>query len=227
MASLPSPVPAVGSLPGAATGFAEGLVASDAEVRAAYQHPHLSRWAAVTTQSAGAGRASDRGRQCLTHAADGHPGLPVVPAAPRPVRRARPGAPGHRQFRRAFRPAPRRRSPPGQGAGPGRHGRLARRAVRPGRLAVRPGQGDLRDRSSVMAASPGRADPATGLCETVAWQIGTQPARAVEGNVRSSGATLSWLAQLTSASPAKLASIAADAGASAARHEVRYRVQAT
>jgi beta-galactosidase len=56
MASLPSPVPAVGSLPGAATGFAEGLVASDAEVLAAYQHPHLSRWAAVTTTAAGAGR---------------------------------------------------------------------------------------------------------------------------------------------------------------------------
>src|SRR5580693_8204365 len=43
--------------------------------------------------------------------------------------------------------------------------------------------------SSVMAASPGRADPASGLCETIAWQIGPQPARAVEGNIRSSGAT--------------------------------------
>jgi glycerol kinase len=67
--------------------------------------------------------------------------------------------------------------------------------------------------SSVMAASAGRADPASGLCETIAWQIGTQPARAVEGNIRSSGATLSWLAQLTSASPAELASIAANAEA--------------
>lgn len=67
--------------------------------------------------------------------------------------------------------------------------------------------------SSVMAASAGRADPASGLCETIAWQIGAQPARAVEGNIRSSGATLSWLAQLTSASPAKLASIAAHADA--------------
>ena len=64
-----------------------------------------------------------------------------------------------------------------------------------------------------MAASPGRADPASGLCETIAWQIGTEPARAVEGNIRSSGATLSWLAQLTSASPARLASIAANADA--------------
>ena len=43
MASLPSPAPVHGSLRGAATGFAEGLVASDAEVLASYQHPHLGR----------------------------------------------------------------------------------------------------------------------------------------------------------------------------------------
>ncbi len=56
VASLPSPVPAAGSLRGAATGFAEGLVASGAEVLASYQHPHLGRWATVTTKAAGAGR---------------------------------------------------------------------------------------------------------------------------------------------------------------------------
>jgi beta-galactosidase len=56
MASLPSPVPVHGSLRGAATGFAEGLVASGAEVFASYQHPHLGRWAAVTTRPVGAGR---------------------------------------------------------------------------------------------------------------------------------------------------------------------------
>jgi beta-galactosidase len=61
MASLPSPVPVHGSLPGtslrgAATGFAELLVASGAEVLASYEHPHLGRWAAVTTRAAGAGR---------------------------------------------------------------------------------------------------------------------------------------------------------------------------
>jgi beta-galactosidase len=49
-------VPAAGSLRGAATGFAEGLVASDAEVLASYQHPHLGRWAAITTKATGAGR---------------------------------------------------------------------------------------------------------------------------------------------------------------------------
>jgi glycerol kinase len=67
--------------------------------------------------------------------------------------------------------------------------------------------------SSVMAVSTVRPGPASGLCETVAWQTGAQPVRAVEGNIRASGATLAWLAQLTSASPAQLASIAADARA--------------
>jgi len=56
VASLPSPVPVHGLLEGSATGFAEGLRASGAEVLARYQHPHLSRWAAVTTRAAGAGR---------------------------------------------------------------------------------------------------------------------------------------------------------------------------
>ena len=79
---------------------------------------------------------------------------------------------------------------------------------RPGLVKATYGTG-----SSVMAVSPGRADPASGLCETIAWQTGTQPVRAVEGNIRSSGATLSWLAQLTSSSPDELASIAAQAEA--------------
>ncbi len=56
LASLPSPVPVRGLLQGAATGFAEGLNAAGAEVLARYRHPHLSRWAAVTTRAAGAGR---------------------------------------------------------------------------------------------------------------------------------------------------------------------------
>ena len=56
VASLPSPVPVEGPLDGSATGFAEGLDASGAEVLARYRHPHLGRWAAVTTRAAGAGR---------------------------------------------------------------------------------------------------------------------------------------------------------------------------
>jgi beta-galactosidase len=83
MASLSSPVAVHGSLRGAATGFAEGLVASDAEVLASYQHPHLGRWAAVTTKPAGAGRitvvgtvpdqglAADLVRWLAPHAAGG------------------------------------------------------------------------------------------------------------------------------------------------------------
>jgi beta-galactosidase len=83
MTSLPSPVPAVGLLHGAATGFAEGLVASDVEVLARYQHPHLGRWAAVTTKAVGAGRitvvgtvpdqdlAADLARWLTPHAVDG------------------------------------------------------------------------------------------------------------------------------------------------------------
>jgi glycerol kinase len=64
-----------------------------------------------------------------------------------------------------------------------------------------------------MAATSGRAAPASGLCETIAWQLGPEPVRAVEGNIRASGATLAWLAQLTSTTPAQLASIAANATA--------------
>jgi beta-galactosidase len=56
MASLPSPVPTHGLFRGAATGLAEGLVTSGAEVLVSYQHPHLGRWAAVTTKPAGEGR---------------------------------------------------------------------------------------------------------------------------------------------------------------------------
>jgi beta-galactosidase len=56
LASLPAPVPVAGPLRGAATGFAEGLVVTDAEVLAVYQHRHLGRWAAITTRPTGAGR---------------------------------------------------------------------------------------------------------------------------------------------------------------------------
>lgn len=61
IASLAAPVALDGTLGGAATGFAEGLVAEDAEVLAAYLHPHLGRWAAVTTKPAGAGRITTVG----------------------------------------------------------------------------------------------------------------------------------------------------------------------
>jgi beta-galactosidase len=58
IAAVTAPAPVDGRLSGAATGFAEGLVVSGAEALATYRHPHLGRWAAVTTNAAGAGRVT-------------------------------------------------------------------------------------------------------------------------------------------------------------------------
>ncbi len=58
IATLPSPVRVDGSLAGAGTGFAEGLEPDGAEVLARYRHPHLGRWAAITTRAVGAGRVT-------------------------------------------------------------------------------------------------------------------------------------------------------------------------
>jgi beta-galactosidase len=54
--TLPEPVPVTGTLTGSGTTFAEGLVLDGAEALATYDHPHLGRWAAVTTRPVGAGR---------------------------------------------------------------------------------------------------------------------------------------------------------------------------
>ncbi len=78
---------------------------------------------------------------------------------------------------------------------------------RPGLVKATYGTG-----TSVMAAQGG-AGPASGLCETIAWQHGAEPVRAVEGNIRSSGATLAWLARLTGATPARIAALAETAQA--------------
>ncbi len=57
LANLADPVPVSGDpLAGAATLVAELLEPDGAEVLARYDHPHLGRWAAVTTKAAGAGR---------------------------------------------------------------------------------------------------------------------------------------------------------------------------
>lgn len=57
--TLLSPVGVAGDGPlGRAEGWAEWLVADDAEVLARYEHPHLSRFAAATTAARGAGRVS-------------------------------------------------------------------------------------------------------------------------------------------------------------------------
>lgn len=48
--------------------------------------------------------------------------------------------------------------------------------------------------SSVMALGP-RASAASGVCATIAWQVG-EVAHALEANIRSTGRTLTWLADL-------------------------------
>jgi glycerol kinase len=75
---------------------------------------------------------------------------------------------------------------------------------RPGQVKATYGTG-----SSIM--SLGDADLWTpgGLCLTVAWQDEHDVAHAFEGNIRSSGATLSWLARLFDTTPAALADEAA------------------
>ncbi|WP_225848669.1 FGGY family carbohydrate kinase [Streptomyces sp. HPF1205] len=79
----------------------------------------------------------------------------------------------------------------------------------PGRVKATYGTG-----SSIMGlvADPGAAAKDSRLCLTVAWDDG-QPAYAVEGNIRSSGATLRWLAQVAGRPEGELAALAApDAG---------------
>lgn len=61
--------------------------------------------------------------------------------------------------------------------------------------------------SSVMSLC-GPGDIGGGLCRTVAWQE-ESTAYAVEGNIRSSGATLNWLAGVTGRTPPELAELAA------------------
>jgi len=62
--------------------------------------------------------------------------------------------------------------------------------------------------SSVMALVPesGVKDP--GLCTTIAWAIDDSISYAVEGNIRSAGATLVWLSDLLSLGISEIASLA-------------------
>ncbi|MGK5683124.1 FGGY family carbohydrate kinase [Actinoplanes sp. URMC 104] len=72
-----------------------------------------------------------------------------------------------------------------------------------GRVKVTYGTG-----SSVMGVATIGARPATGVARTIAWQLG-HPTYALEGNIRSSGATLVWLARLLQSTPGQLATSAA------------------
>ncbi|BDI21547.1 FGGY family carbohydrate kinase [Herbiconiux sp. L3-i23] len=55
----------------------------------------------------------------------------------------------------------------------------------------------------------------TGLVRTIAWQTGGAVARAFEGNILSTGATLVWLAEVLGTTPTELVALAADAQPSA------------
>ena len=82
---------------------------------------------------------------------------------------------------------------------------FAHAAWRPGTVKATYGTG-----SSVMGICEPTTNVGDGLCLTIAWQD-DQPSYAVEGNIRSSGATLIWLADLVGSTPSDLAEIAKDA----------------
>jgi len=66
--------------------------------------------------------------------------------------------------------------------------------------------------SSIMSVGEPGADPPDGLCLTVAWDTG-EPRYALEGNIRASGATLVWLAELLGTTPDELTAGAAHTSA--------------
>jgi glycerol kinase len=75
----------------------------------------------------------------------------------------------------------------------------------PGRVKATYGTG-----SSVMGLCPATTDVGEALCLTIAWDDG-DAAYAVEGNIRASGATLSWLSRCVGRTPEELAGLAAGA----------------
>jgi len=72
----------------------------------------------------------------------------------------------------------------------------------PGQVKVTYGTG-----SSVMTVTHSPPGESTGVARTIAWEL-DEPAYALEGNIRSSGATLSWLAALFGSTPAQIAAAA-------------------
>jgi glycerol kinase len=74
---------------------------------------------------------------------------------------------------------------------------------RPGQVKATYGTG-----SSIMSLGEPTGTGSGALCLTIAWDDG-QPAYAVEGNIRATGATLTWLAALLGRTPAELAALAA------------------
>lgn len=81
---------------------------------------------------------------------------------------------------------------------------FAHGARAPGQVKATYGTG-----SSVMGllAQPGDLNP--GLCLTIAWQLADRPQFAAEGNIRSSGSALRWLAELFGQTPEALSELGA------------------
>jgi len=73
----------------------------------------------------------------------------------------------------------------------------------PGQVKVTYGTG-----SSVMGITTTDQAPSTGVARTIAWELDDDPSYALEGNIRSSGATLVWLAKLFGTTPAQIAAAA-------------------
>ena len=85
------------------------------------------------------------------------------------------------------------------------HGALfAHAGWRPGQIKVTYGTG-----SSVMGVTTSQQGSFSGVARTIAWEL-EQPSYALEGNIRSSGATLVWLARLFGTTPGQIASVAAE-----------------
>lgn len=74
----------------------------------------------------------------------------------------------------------------------------------PGRVKATYGTG-----SSVMGIVAGNQPSSPGVARTIAWEL-ERPSYALEGNIRSSGATLVWLASLFGGTPGQIAAMAAD-----------------
>jgi len=80
-------------------------------------------------------------------------------------------------------------------------------AFRPGDVKATLGTG-----SSVMALAAAPAAEQSGICSTIAWDLGAGPSWALEGNIRSAGATVKWLADVLQVTPDELARLASDHG---------------
>ncbi len=90
------------------------------------------------------------------------------------------------------------------------HAALFGHGVRePGRVKATFGTG-----SSIMGLSDAQVSPGSGMAHTLGW-LTDAPARAFEGNILSTGATLLWLARVLSRDPSELALLAQSVPSSA------------